>query len=208
MGAAFAWRLSICLLWKPNIWGLLLISGYTVISGCSMYRSGYQNLVVAPSQFQFHRDRRATEKYHQQLARQAITELQTHGGQGHLSDDYLAGYEAGIVSYLTDGGNVAPPLLPPRSYWKIGARTGTENAAAQQWLSGASDGREFAATSGMRSLATLPSSLSLAPPHAPVPARNGPEVLPQASEVHVLPGPSVPPDSNESSPGGAPAPSP
>ncbi|MDB5387601.1 MAG: hypothetical protein JWM11_3247 [Planctomycetaceae bacterium] len=142
----------LCLL--TIIWGAFL-------SGCSMYRSGFNNLIVAPSQFQIHHDRRATERFHQQIAREALAEQQAaHPGQ-RFSVDYAAGFEYGVIEYLTNGGVTGPPLLPPRPYWKLASRSGTDNEAAQQWLLGATDGRERAIASGLRTVANVPSSIPM-----------------------------------------------
>lgn len=141
----------------PTMLVVLLFAVF--LNGCSMYQTGYHNLVVAPLQFPFHRDRRATEKYHRQLAQEALAELQESRPGTPFSADYIAGYQAGVIDYLTNGGVPTPPLLPPRNYWKISYRAENEHEAAQQWLSGASDGREHAVASGLRDFAVVPSSL-------------------------------------------------
>jgi hypothetical protein len=133
----------------------------TTLSGCSMYRSGFNNLVVAPSQFRQHHDRCATEHFHRQIARDLLAARAAAQPDQTPSVDYAKGFEEGVVDYLTNGGPESPPLIPPRSYWKISQRHSTHNAAAQQWLAGAADGRAQAAASGQRNLALVPSSIPL-----------------------------------------------
>lgn len=159
--------------------GCLILSGGLILSGCSMYQAGFENLIVAPSQFHLHKDRRATERYHRELAAEALAELQQTHPRRDYTVDYRAGYEAGVVDYLTNGGTTAPPLLPPRYYWTLGARTTTEHSAAQQWLSGATDGRAHAESSGLRSLAVVPASPVISNASPPLPTRSpSPEALP------------------------------
>ncbi len=124
-----------------------------------MYRSGFNNLVVAPLQFQLHQDRRSTDRHHRQVALDALGATRATNPDLAIDPDYAAGFEQGFVEYLTNGGDSAPPVLPARRYWKVGYRSGTEHNAAQQWLCGATDGRARAAESGLRRFAVVPSTL-------------------------------------------------
>lgn len=175
---------------------LLIVSlMHAMLSGCSMSRAGFDNLVVAPSQFRIHHDRTATERHHRQVARDALAARQAANPGHQISKDYADGFENGFVDYLTNGGQTAPPLLPPRGYWKLGQRSRTAHEAGQHWLNGATDGREHAAASGLRDFAVVPSTASV---NAEVPVISVPDV----PEALPLPNQSLP-DQPLSTPDGA-----
>ena len=133
----------------------------TLVTGCSMYRAGFENLINAPSQFQIQHDRRATERHHRDAAHEALAEWKRSDVNGAATVDYADGFEQGVVDFLTYGGNAPPPVLPPRKYWRLGRRAKTGNLAAEQWLQGAADGRSFAMESGQRDAAVVPASASV-----------------------------------------------
>lgn len=126
-----------------------------------MYRSGFNNLVTSPAQFEVQHDTRATERRHREIARAGLAEQRLAHSHRSFSTDYEAGFEQGVIEYLTRGGTTSPPLLPPRQYWTVRKRIGSEHGAAHEWLNGAADGREYAATSGARELAIVPSSVRM-----------------------------------------------
>ena len=161
---------------------LLLLWWGTILGGCSMYRSGFNNLVVAPLQFQLHKDRCSTDRYHRQLARNALQVSRADNSRAEIDPDYAAGFEQGFVEYLTNGGDPLPPLLPPRGYWKLGNRTGTRQNAAQKWLSGATDGRANAAESCLRNSAVIPSTIPMSEFEPVIWESKVPEKLPQVFE--------------------------
>ncbi|MFO1006196.1 MAG: hypothetical protein U0929_09565 [Planctomycetaceae bacterium] len=125
------------------------------LAGCSMCRMGVQNLCTAPKQFPSERDRRATQKFHQQVAQDAIQEMLSDDESVLLNPDYLAGFEEGVVDYLTYGGDRRPPLLPPRRYWNLSLRGIECQQPGQMWLMGCEDGRAYAERSGYRHSATV-----------------------------------------------------
>ncbi|MBS0266042.1 MAG: hypothetical protein JSS02_29190 [Planctomycetes bacterium] len=148
-----------CGLWPRRVWlagsaGLLL----ALVPGCSMYKSGFYNLFIAPCQFHIHKDQDRTEAYHRRVAQEALAEMCQANPEMELTKDYQSGFEDGVVQYLTYGGNELPPLAPPRKYWKLKYHNPEGQQAAQEWLAGCADGRIYAAQSGMRPLATVSNS--------------------------------------------------
>lgn len=74
------------------------------LSGCSMYRSGLYNLVVASSQFRTHHDRCATEHCHPQIARDLLAARAAALPDQAPSVDYAKGFKVGVVDSMTNGG--------------------------------------------------------------------------------------------------------
>ncbi len=120
-----------------------------------MTRMGVENLCTAPRQFSGERDRRATLKFHRHVAHVAIQQMLSDGESVSLDPDYLAGFEEGVVDFLTDGGDRRPPLLPPRRYWNLSLRGVECQQPGQMWLMGCEDGRAYAERSGDRHSSTV-----------------------------------------------------
>jgi len=116
---------------------------------------GVQNLCTAPKQFPRERDRRATQKFHRQVACEALQQMLADDESVPLDPDYLAGFEEGVVDYLTSGGDRRPPLLPPRRYWNLSLREMESQQPGRMWLMGCEDGRAYAEMSGYRHSATV-----------------------------------------------------
>jgi hypothetical protein len=115
-----------------------------------MYQAGFRNLVVAPFQYREHRDQKLSESYACGVAREAVDRMcSTNPG---LGADYLAGFEQGVIDFITYGGDQLPPILPPRQYWQLEYRAGDLQDAGQQWLQGCEAGRQYAETTGLRGL--------------------------------------------------------
>ena len=115
-----------------------------------MYQAGFRNLVVAPFQYREHRDQKLSESYACGVAREAVDRMSsTNPG---LGSDYLAGFEQGVIDFITYGGDQLPPILPPRQYWQLEYRAGDLKDAGQQWLQGCEAGRQYAETTGLRGL--------------------------------------------------------
>ena len=143
-------------------WSGIFVCGIVLcgsLTGCSMYRTGFHNLCEAPKQFSIHRDRRVTERFHRSLAHTAIENMLSEYASPQCEDEhYLEGFEQGIVDYLTFGGDLLPPLVPPRKYWNLSYRGSDGHHPGEMWLSGCEEGRNYAAQCGYRSDSKVASS--------------------------------------------------
>lgn len=115
-----------------------------------MYQAGFRNLVIAPFLYREHRDQKLSESYACGVAREAVDRMSSTNPD--LNADYLAGFEQGVIDFITYGGDQLPPILPPRQYWQLEYRAGDLHDAGQQWLRGCEAGRQYAETTGLRGL--------------------------------------------------------
>lgn len=124
--------------------GLLLGTG-----GCSMLKSGADNLVCNPWEFPHNYSLHRMESLNRKRAAGAWRQLQATEFPVS-SSDFEAGFLEGYADYLTYGGDGRPPLLAPRRYWRQ-SRSGPVGQTAQyEWFAGFEQGVRSADLSGER----------------------------------------------------------
>jgi hypothetical protein len=106
--------------------------------------------------------------------------LLAEGSPHDYSDDFADGFVAGYADYLNNGGNGAPPAVPPFRYRTVKYQTPEGVEAINQWYAGWRHGSLMAKASGMRELELIPLS---APPINAVERDYGPPIaLPPTPE--------------------------
>ena len=124
--------------------GLLLCA-----CGCSMLRSGTENLVWNPWEFPHNHSLHRMEKTNQKQATGAWRHVQSTE-ISVASSDFAAGFQDGYADYLTYGGDGRPPLLAPRRYWRQSRFCPAREAAQYEWFAGFEQGVRSADLSGER----------------------------------------------------------
>ena len=178
-----------------------------VAPGCTTVQNTVRNVFLDPVHFPVHTDNLARHVRDKHLAAEAWEEILARDGVDAYSKHYARGFSAGFRDYLDAGGNCEPPLVPPRSYWRLFFQTPEGHQAMQDWFAGFRHGAIVARESGYRELVTVDSSY--VPPEArcgggcgpagPAPDE-GPPVdetlgapLPKPPGVVNMPGHTVPP---------------
>ncbi len=148
-------------------WSCLLICACLLTFGCHVvYRErsdvladAARTVVGEPIHFALHKNDYLCRLRNKLLARRAWADtLAAEPSLGH-SKDYGRGFRDGFADFLYAGGSGEPPLLPPRSYWKVGYETPRGRRAIEDYFAGFRHGALASRTSGIREFTTVLSSL-------------------------------------------------
>lgn len=168
-------------------------------SGCTVIRNEWRTLISQPLKYATNIDFVRSKKSSKALGEQAWNTFIAYRPEHSDSPDYRDGFIEGFADFITYGGKGAPPLVPPRRYWKLSERTPGGHDAVQQWFAGFAMGASEAKLSGLRELATVSSSYW--PTHRDDAYDESIEFIPRPTEslptdefpLPVLPSPNLPP---------------
>lgn len=162
---------------------LLIFGGCLLTSGCQLTWDTTQNLVFRACLFTDTMTSKA--QYHHQ-ANEAWGQYCSSHQDVSSSSSFGKGFRTGYAEYLEDGGDTAPPPLPPMQYWKIKYQNPEGRKATQAWTQGYQAGATAAKGSGARNYIVVPFTKN-PPPVSP------PPVLPTPSVPAFAPGAIVVP---------------
>ena len=133
------------------LWSLLAIAAGA--SGCGVAKELCR---YTREQLEYHEivDECLINMRNRKLAADAWCEYQLADPRG-FSDDYAAGFVDGYADYLDEGPG-APPIVPPRCYWKAWYQNPAGHQRGQDWLDGFRAGAIAAEQSGNRNWKTVP----------------------------------------------------
>jgi len=137
---------------------LLILSLQT---GCGLSRQVAENVVIKPLQWNRYSDSLARHCRDKSLAEEAWEEVCSRDGDVY-SRHYRRGFFDGFNDYLDAGGTGDPPVLPPRTYWRVYFQNAEGHQAIDDWFEGFRHGASIARASGVRNFVTVP--LSSYPP--------------------------------------------
>jgi hypothetical protein len=135
--------------------------GVLLLPGCSVADKLVNNLIIEPAHYDRYTDNWARCLRDKDLAHEAWYEVCGRDGDIY-SRHYYRGFIEGFRDYLDQGGTGEPPVLPPRSYWRLYYQTPEGHAAIQDWFTGFRHGADIARASGVRELVVVP--ISSVPP--------------------------------------------
>ena len=134
--------------------------------GCTLYTHGKHVLLTDPLHFPNNINHISTRHRFRKIGKQYLNDFYCANDHVPASKEYSDGFLDGFEDYITYGARQAPPALPPRRYWKKHYTTPEGFGVVHDWHAGFADGSLQAASSGLRELQTVPSSL-LVPRFAP-----------------------------------------
>lgn len=138
-----------------------LLFAMLLSTGCGVTKQLAINTVWDPLHWDRYSDsigRHLRDKTH---AEEAWDEICLRDGDVY-SRHYRRGFEEGFRDFMDDGGTGDPPVLPPRTYWRVYYQNPEGQQAVQDWFDGFRHGASVARASGMRNYVTVP--LSSVPP--------------------------------------------
>ena len=175
------------------------VNRFTLMTMCCVVSSGcgvcldLTRKAVEQVQYQETADELLVSARNHLLAKSAWNDYEKLSGEEGFTKHYANGFKQGFAEYL-DGGSGEPPIIPPRTYWKVFYQTPEGHHDVEDWFAGYRMGVIAAEQSGRREWLTIPTSLPPEPlgeSAAPVlvgtrrkPARHGveqdrEELLPQ-----------------------------
>jgi hypothetical protein len=184
--------------------------GLMFLPGCSVADKLVHNLIIDPAHYDRYSDKIGRCWRDKDLAHDAWDEICVRDGDIY-SRHYYRGFIEGFTDYLQGGGTGDPPVLPPRSYWRLYYQTPEGHQAIEDWFAGFRHGADVAKASGVRDLVLVPAS-SLPPseisdisgsggtntePTPPVGPTPPAGTTPTDREKLPLPGPVRPSDARE-----------
>src|SRR5688572_26897314 len=92
--------------------------GVLLLPGCSVGEKLGTNLIVEPAHYDRYTDKFGRCIRDKHLAHEAWDEICLRDGDVY-SRHYYRGFIEGFTEYLEAGGTGDPPVLPPRSYWRL-----------------------------------------------------------------------------------------
>jgi hypothetical protein len=168
------------------------------LAGCTPLASVVKNTIVQPLEYCYHVEDCVEMRRNRAVAEEAWVEFQSTCVNDNFSSDFACGFKEGYAIYLFEG-QINPPPVPPRCYWRSEYENIEGRIAIQDWFNGYRRGALTARLSGYRELVILPASTELvrktgassSNPTAPIPGLKDqveplpwmPQTIPNATPV-------------------------